>query len=90
MDDKYKQLNLLVDKISARLAEAEQENIVLRAKTRALESTVRMLESAQQTAKALKEWKDITTSILRKLYLKIDKEIEKIEAASAAPDIGEK
>ena len=90
MDEKYKQLNLLVDKISARLAEAEQENIVLRAKTRALESTVRMLESAQQTAKALKEWKDITTSILRKLYLKIDKEIEKIEAASSSPDIGDK
>ena len=90
MDDKYKQLNLLVDKISARLAEAEQENIVLRAKTRTQESTIRMLESAQQTARALKEWKDVTTSILKKLYLKIDKEVEKIETSSSAPDIGDK
>jgi translation initiation factor 2B subunit (eIF-2B alpha/beta/delta family) len=90
MDDKYKQLHLLVDQISARLAEAEQENIVLRAKVRALESSLRVMESAQAAAKALKEWKDLTTSILKKLYAKIDKEIERIEARSSAPQIGEK
>jgi translation initiation factor 2B subunit (eIF-2B alpha/beta/delta family) len=90
MDDKYKQLHLLVDQISSRLAQAEQENIVLRAKVRALESSLRVMESAQAAAKALKEWKDLTTSILKKLYAKIDKEIESIEAHSSAPQIGEK
>lgn len=90
MDDKYKQLHLLVDQICARLAEAEQENIVLRAKVRALESSLRVMESAQAAAKALKEWKDLTISILKKLYAKIDKEIERTEARSSAPQIGEK
>ncbi|MDR1123537.1 MAG: hypothetical protein LBL61_02835 [Elusimicrobiota bacterium] len=90
MDDKYKQLHLLVDQISARLAETEQENIVLRAKVRALESSLRVMESAQAAAKALKEWKDLTTAILKKLYAKIDREIEKIEARSSAPQTGGK
>ena len=81
---------MLVDQISARLAEAEQENIVLRAKARALESSLRVAESAQAAAKILKEEKDLTAAILKKLYAKINKEIERIEARSGAPQIGEK
>ena len=90
MEEKYKQLHLLIDKVSARLAEAEEENLVLKAKVRALESSLRVAESAQATAKALKEWKDVTTSILKKLYSKIDKEIDRIEAQSRAPQAGDK
>ena len=87
MDEKYKQLHLLIDQISARMAEAEQENIVLKARVRALESSLRVMESAQTTARALKEWKDITTAILKKLYVKIDKEIERVEARSSTPEL---
>jgi hypothetical protein len=90
MDDKYKQLHLLVDRISARLAEAEQENIVLRAKMRTLESALRVAQSAQAAARALKEWKDVATAILKKLYAKIDREIERIEARSSVPRAGGK
>lgn len=90
MEDKYKQLHLLVDKVSARLAEAEEENLVLKAKVRSLESSLRVAESAQATARALKEWKDVTTSILKKLYAKTEKEIERIEAQASAPQAGEK
>jgi len=90
MEDKYKQLHLLIDKVSTRLAEAEEENLLLKAKVRTLESSLRLMESTQATAKALKEWKDVTMSILRKLYAKIDKEIDRIEAQSAAPHTGDK
>ena len=89
-EDKYKQLHLLIDRISVRLAQAEEENILLQAKFRTLESNVKVLQSAQVTAKALKEWKDVTTSILKKLYNKIDREIERIEQQSSSPDLGGK
>ncbi len=90
MEDKYKQLHLLIDKISTRLAQAEEENNLLQAKVRTLESNVKVLQSAQATARALKEWKDITTSILKKLYTKIDREIERIEQQSSSPNLGDK
>lgn len=90
MDDKYKTLNLLIDKVSSRLAQVEEENLVLKAKVRTMESSLRVLESTQETVRALKEWRDVTTSILKKLYTKIDREIEKIEEQSSTPNIGDK
>mgnify|MGYP003584960668 CR=1 FL=1 len=90
MEDKYKTLNLLIDKVSSRLAQVEEENLVLKAKVRTMESSLRVLESTQETVRALKEWKDVTTSILKKLYTKIDREIEKIEEQSSTPNIGDK
>ena len=90
MEDKYKTLNVLIDKVSTRLAQVEEENLVLKAKVRTMESSLRVLESTQETVRALKEWKDVTTSILKKLYSKIDREIEKIEEQSSTPNIGDK
>jgi len=90
MEEKYKQLHLLIDKVSARLSEAEQENLVLKAKMRTLESSLRIAQSGEAAAKALKEWKDVTMSILKKLYAKTEKEIERIEAQSRAPQTGDK
>jgi hypothetical protein len=88
MYDKYKQLHMLIDRLSARLTEAEEEALVLKAKVRTLESSLRIMESAAETAKALKEWKGVTMSILKKLYSKVDKEIVKIEAQASSPRIG--
>jgi hypothetical protein len=88
MEDKYKQLHLLIDKTATRLAQREEENLVLHAKVSSLESSLRIMESAAETAKALKEWKDAATSVLKKLCIKIDKEIDKIDAQSSSPDIG--
>lgn len=90
MEDKYKQLNELAEKVSSRLARAEEENLILHAKVRSLESSLRVMESAQVTAKALKEWKDVTTSILKKVCSKIDREIAKIETQSQTPHLGDK
>ncbi len=90
MEDKYKTLNLLIDKVSSRLAQVEEENLVLKARVRTMESSLRVLESTQETVRALKEWKDVTTSILKKLYTKIEREIEKIEEQSSTPNIGDK
>lgn len=90
MEDKYKTLNLLIDKVSSRLAQVEEENLVLKAKVRTMESSLRVLESTQETVRALKDWKDVTTSILKKLYTKIEREIDKIEEQSSTPNIGDK
>ena len=90
MEDKYKTLNLLIDKVSSRLAQVEEENLMLKAKVRTMESSLRVLESTQETVRALKDWKDVTTSILKKLYTKIEREIDKIEEQSSTPDIGDK
>ncbi|MDR0953690.1 MAG: hypothetical protein LBM71_05925 [Elusimicrobiota bacterium] len=90
IDEKYKQLNLLIERVSTRLTSVEEENLVLQAKVRALESSLRLAESAKETAKALKEWKDAATSVLKKLYSKIDKEIEKIENRASSPNLGDK
>lgn len=81
---------MLIDKVSTRLAEAEEENIVLKARVKAMESSLRVLGSTQETVRALKEWKEVTTSILKKLYVKIDREIDKIEEQASTPNIGEK
>lgn len=89
-EDKYKQLHLLIDQITQRLQTEETENIRLTAEVRTLKSHIKRLESIKQTAEALREWKEVTTSILKKLYTKIDKEIERIEQQASSPDLGKK
>ncbi len=90
MEDKYKQLTELAQKVSSRLMRAEEEVLILQAKVKSLESSLRVMESAQVTAKALKEWKDVATSILKKVCSKIDREINKIETQSQTPHLGDK
>jgi len=85
--DKYKELELLVTQLIARIKDKEAENVALSAKIKMLEISLRRSESTQETVNALTEWKDITTSVLKKLYLKIDKEIMRIEAQVATPKI---
>ena len=85
--DKYKKLELLVDQLLARMGEREKEIIALSAKIKLLESENRVNKSTQETVNALMEWKEITTMLLKRLYLKIDKEIMRIEAQVATPKI---
>ena len=85
--DKYKKLELLVDQLLLRLKEKEKENLALAARIKLLDASLRRNESTQETVNALMEWRDVTTSILRRLYLKIDKEIMRIEAQVATPKI---
>ena len=85
--DKYKKLELLVDQVIARMKDNNAESLVLADKIKMLESTIRINQSTQETVKALTEWKEITTVLLKRLYLKIDKEIMRIEAQVATPKI---
>ena len=85
--DKYKKLELYVDQILARLKSKDEEILALTARIKLLESENRVNKSAQETVKALTEWNDSTTAVLKKLYLKIDKEIMRIEAQVATPKV---
>lgn len=85
--DKYKELELLVTQVINRVKDNEAEIAALKAQIKLLESENRVNKSAQETVNALTEWKDITTSVLKKLYLKIDKEIMRIEAQVATPKV---
>ena len=85
--DKYKKLELLVDQLLARMSEREKEIIALSAKIKLLESENRLNKSTQETVNALMEWKEVTTLLLKRLYLKIDKEIMRIESQVATPKI---
>lgn len=85
--DKYKKLELLVDQLLARMGEREKEIVALSAKIKLLESENRVNKSTQETVNALMEWKEVTTLLLKRLYLKIDKEIMRIEAQVATPKI---
>ena len=85
--DKYKKLELLVDQLLARMQEKEKEILALSARIKLLESENRVNKSTQETVNALMEWKEITTVLLKRLYLKIDKEIMRIESQVATPKI---
>ena len=85
--DKYKKLELLVDQLLARMQEKEKEIIALSARIKLLESENRVNRSTQETVNALLEWKEVTTQVLKRLYLKIDKEIMRIESQVATPKI---
>ena len=89
-EDKYQKLNSLIDLVTHNLQTEEAENLRLKAEVRTLQAHIKRLQTVQETAKALKEWKDITSAILKKLYTKIDKEIERIEQQASSPDLGRK
>ena len=85
--DKYKKLELLVDQLLLRIKNKEEEGAALSARIKLLESKMRLYQSTQETVDALKEWKEVTTVLLKKLYLKIDKEIVRIESQISTPKI---
>ncbi len=85
--DKYKKLELLVDQLLARMQEKEKEILALTARIKLLESENRVNKSTQETVNALMDWKEATTLVLKRLYLKIDKEIMRVESQVATPKI---
>ena len=85
--EKYKELELLVTQVINRFKDKKEEINTLKARIKILESENRVNKSAQDTVEALTEWKDVTNSVLKKLYLKIDKEIVRIESQVATPKV---
>ncbi len=77
MQEKLKQLELLVSQVLARQKELQGENNALKAKLRALEDGVEKLKKTESELRSLKDWKRNTQTVLRRLSAKLDKEIEK-------------
>lgn len=79
MQEKLKQLELLVTQLLARQKETQGENAALKAKVRMLEDHVEKLKASESEARALKEWKRNTQAVLKRLSAKLDKEIAKAQ-----------
>lgn len=79
MQEKLKQLELLVSQLLARQKETQGENAALKAKVRTLEENVEKLKSTESELRTLKEWKRNTQVVLKRLSAKLDKEIAKAQ-----------
>lgn len=77
MQEKLKQLELLVSQAAARLQTMEGEAAALRQKIRSQEEAVARLKEGEAELKALREWKKNAVNVLRKLETRVDKEIAK-------------
>ena len=80
MQDKLKQLELLVTQTLTRQKELAGENVTLKNRLRVLEENRLELKEVQQELRELKEWKKNAQSVLRKVSARIDKELEKAAA----------
>lgn len=79
MQEKLKQLELLVTQLLARQKETQGENAALKAKVRTLEDSVEKLKATESEWRTLREWKRNTQAVLKRLSAKLDKEIAKAQ-----------
>lgn len=77
MQEKLKQLELLITQTLSRQKELAGENASLKNKVRALEEDKQQLKEVQAQLRELKEWKKNTQTVLRRLAARVDKELEK-------------
>ena len=77
MQEKLKQLELLITQTLSRQKELAGENATLKNRLRILENDRLQLKQVQEQLRELKEWKKNTQSVLRKLAVRVDKELEK-------------
>lgn len=75
LQEKLKQLELLVSQASSRLQSLQTEMVALRQKTRNQEDTILRLKENEAELKSLREWKRNTVNTLKRLEMRIDKEI---------------
>lgn len=81
MQDKLKQLELLITQTLARQKELTSENTTLKNRLRILEEDRLQLKELQHELRELKEWKKNAQSVLRKVTTRIDKELEKAKSS---------
>lgn len=79
MQEKLKQLELLITQTLARQKELAGENATLKNRLRVLEEGNLQLKELQRELRELKEWKKNTQSVLRRLAARVDKELEKAQ-----------
>ena len=81
MQEKLKQLELLISQLLARQKDLQTENASLKNRLRILEDQVEKFKGADSELRALKEWKKNTQLVLKRLAVKVDKEIIKAKEA---------
>lgn len=80
MQEKLKELELLASQLLARQKEAQAQNAALKQRVRILEEGVEKLKKTEAELRALKEWKKNTQTVLRRLAVRVEKELEKAKA----------
>lgn len=85
MQEKLKQLELLVSQVAARQQQTQAQNTALRQKVRQLEESLDKLRTVETEVKTLREWKRTTQQTLKRLLVKVDKEIQKSRQDENAP-----
>lgn len=79
MNDRLKQLDLLISQTAARMENLEKESVSLRHRLRQQEEQILRLKETEKELKALREWKKNTVSVLKKMQMRIDKEIARAQ-----------
>lgn len=79
MQEKLKQLELLVSRTLTRQKELQSENAALKARVRALENGAEKWKETDGEVRALKEWKKNAQTVLKRLAGKLEKEIAKAQ-----------
>ncbi|WP_176777797.1 hypothetical protein [Candidatus Avelusimicrobium faecicola] len=85
MQEKLKQLELLVSQVAARQQQTQAQNTALHQKVRQLEESLDKLRTVETEVKTLREWKRTTQQTLKRLLVKVDKEIQKSRQDENAP-----
>lgn len=79
MQEKLKQLELLINQTAQRLQKTQEQLLAARQKIRTQEDTISRLRESEAELKNLREWKKNTVSTLKKLETRIDKELAKVQ-----------
>ena len=79
MQEKIKQLELLITQTLTRQKELAAQNAALKNRLRTLEQSSLVLREAQASLRELKEWKKNTQTVLHRLLARIDKELGKVQ-----------
>ncbi|MBT3392396.1 MAG: hypothetical protein HN833_01775 [Elusimicrobiaceae bacterium] len=77
MQEKIKHLELLVNATLERLEKSYKETSSLKNRVKYLESSIAKLSKANMEIKELKEWKKDTKLKLKKVFTKVNRELEK-------------
>lgn len=85
MQEKLKQLELLVSQVAARQQQTQSQNTALHQKVRQLEDNLDKLRTVETEVKTLREWKRTAQQTLKRLLVKVDKEIQKSRQDENAP-----
>ena len=85
MQEKLKQLELLVSQVAARQQQTQAQNTALHQKVRQLEENLDKLRTVETEVKTLREWKRTTQQTLKRLLVKVDKEIQNSRQDETAP-----